>query len=693
MPSANRVLLMNSTTAKSSSEHIVRTMVATDTITVSSTAFATSITTGYFDIGELKTKENHTHIIANVSHATIDPLSLLEEGCYVPSEEWYDSSFGVKLAVPEWEAIITAIVLSVIIVLTIIGNILVILSVFTYKPLRIVQNFFIVSLAVADLTVALLVLPFNVAYLILGRWEFGIYLCKMWLTCDVMCCTSSILNLCAIALDRYWAITDPINYAQKRTVERVLLLIAGVWILSLLISSPPLVGWNDWPEEFTSATPCELNSDPGYVIYSSLGSFFIPLIIMATVYIEIFIATRRRLRERAQAAKINTVATHSASADVATTAMSSNDNGSRTCAILTICYSTICCCRNASHFSSTPMIQNDQDSISSESRANNENPTIQTPEHRTVIVTQRKKTRRSKIKDSIKHGKSKARKNQIIKSGDSTKIKDSTEADKDGNEIAACDNNDENMSLKVTPPQSSIGASSQVAHQQKKTGGVHQFIEEKQKISLSKERRAARTLGIIMGVFVICWLPFFLMYVILPFCSTCCPTAKFKNFITWLGYINSVLNPIIYTIFNLDYRRAFKRLLVIKQLFYFFIYKENKVKTNTYSGIKIKLDYSLNGNSYLTRKLTLREICEKYLKFLFVHSYKKDRIKYCLLFHVFNIDRILKTALIYIIYFLLEKLIFSEVSFPFYSFLCSKYILFQIHPFQIHQINKIIYNP
>jgi len=116
---------------------------------------------------------------------------------------------------------------------------------------------------------------------------------------------------------------------------------------------------------------------------------------------------------------------------------------------------------------------------------------------------------------------------------------------------------DEQTSLKLTPPQSSTGAAAVSATPlQKKPSGVNQFIEEKQKISLSKERRAARTLGIIMGVFVICWLPFFLMYVILPFCQSCCPTNKFKNFITWLGYINSGLNPVIYTIFNLDYRRS-----------------------------------------------------------------------------------------------------------------------------------------
>ncbi|EDW36507.1 GL21421 [Drosophila persimilis] len=124
---------------------------------------------------------------------------------------------------------------------------------------------------------------------------------------------------------------------------------------------------------------------------------------------------------------------------------------------------------------------------------------------------------------------------------------------------------EEQTSLKLTPPQSSTGAGAVAAAPlQKKPSGVNQFIEEKQKISLSKERRAARTLCIIMGVFVICWLPFFLMYVILPFCQSCCPSDKFKNFITWLGYINSGLNPVIYTIFNLDYRRAFKRLLGMK---------------------------------------------------------------------------------------------------------------------------------
>ncbi|XP_011194697.1 tyramine/octopamine receptor [Zeugodacus cucurbitae] len=533
-----------------------------------------------------------------VSASTINDSQLeTTNGCgtTADTEKFYLSHFGVQLAVPEWEAIFTTLVLSIIIVLTIIGNILVILSVFTYKPLRIVQNFFIVSLAVADLTVALLVLPFNVAYSILGRWEFGIHVCKMWLTCDVLCCTSSILNLCAIALDRYWAITDPINYAQKRTVGRVLLLIAGVWILSLVISSPPLVGWNDWPDEFTSATPCELTSNRGYVIYSSLGSFFIPLAIMTIVYIEIYIATRRRLRERAKASKINTMAMKSG--DMDTPAETNASARRESYALSSFCLTILSCGKSSTQSTSSVTIQNDPDSVSSETHANNEIQSAdskqETEQQRTVVATQRKKNRRAKIKDSIKQGKMRVKKEQqkpkiadepndeknndsvdlvgtkqlLLMVAERQELKNceiSTSKQKVGSECTEPidSNNDENTSLKITPPQSSTGATSTVAMTlQKKPGGVYQFIEEKQKISLSKERRAARTLGIIMGVFVICWLPFFLMYVILPFCETCCPTNKFKNFITWLGYINSGLNPVIYTIFNLDYRRAFTRLL------------------------------------------------------------------------------------------------------------------------------------
>lgn len=74
------------------------------------------------------------------------------------------------------------------------------------------------------------------------------------------------------------------------------------------------------------------------------------------------------------------------------------------------------------------------------------------------------------------------------------------------------------------------------------------------------DHKAAVTVGIIMGVFLICWVPFFCINIIAAFCKTCIPDITFK-ILTWLGYSNSAFNPIIYSIFNSEFREAFKRIL------------------------------------------------------------------------------------------------------------------------------------
>ncbi|XP_049872889.1 tyramine/octopamine receptor-like [Pectinophora gossypiella] len=424
--------------------------------------------------------------------------TFLEDNC-LGNNFFHNSSFGFEIAVSEWEALATISVLSTVILGTIFGNILVILGVFTHKPLRIVQNFFIVSLAVADLAVAILVMPLNVAYSTLGRWLWGKHLCKIWLTSDIMCCTSSILNLCAIALDRYWAITDPIKYANKRTLKRVVLQIAGVWILSLVISSPPLLGWNDWPDEFSDETPCQLTSEPGYVVYSSLGSFFIPLAIMTIVYIKIYVAAKQRLRRRYLGARI-----YKKRSVVVENQEESQEN------------------REDS--------ENESDSGESVNRCQRKTFMDIKKNFFMPLLLLNDPATRQRLQLDIQQTSSESCKTTVMGS-----FKRLSKKRKAGRPLLASVNNSGDV--------------------------VHQFIEQKQKISLSKERRAARTLGIIMGSFVICWMPFFLMYIALPFCPWCCPDNKLINFITWLGYVNSTLNPIIYTIFNLDFRKAFKKLL------------------------------------------------------------------------------------------------------------------------------------
>ncbi len=98
--------------------------------------------------------------------------------------------------------IILATVFIFLTIITLIGNILVVIAVFTYRPLKSVQNFLIVSLALSDFSVGLIVMPMSTIYNLIKPWILGQFLCKLWLCSDVLFCTSSILNLTAIAIDR-----------------------------------------------------------------------------------------------------------------------------------------------------------------------------------------------------------------------------------------------------------------------------------------------------------------------------------------------------------------------------------------------------------------------------------------------------------------------------------------------------------
>uniref|UniRef100_A0A0N4UH41 G_PROTEIN_RECEP_F1_2 domain-containing protein n=1 Tax=Dracunculus medinensis TaxID=318479 RepID=A0A0N4UH41_DRAME len=298
----------------------------------------------------------------------------------------------------------------IIIFMTIIGNSLVVIAVFSYRPLRKVQNYLLVSLAASDLCVATFVMPLHVVqFLAGGRWLLGMVICHFFTTADIFLCTSSILNLCAIALDRYWAIHDPLNYAQKRTLRFVCIIIAIVWLASGCISVPPLIGWNDWSGE-SLKTHCQLTTEKAFIIFSASGSFFVPLILMIIVYVKIFLAARQRIRT-----------------------------------------------------------------------------------------------------------------NRVLK------------------EIVEC-----GIILSLYQPAT--------------------FLQKREKISVAKEKRAAKTIAVIIFVFSFCWLPFFSAYVILPFCETCSLHPKVQQAFVWLGYINSSLNPVLYGILNIEFRRGFKKILCSRSI-------------------------------------------------------------------------------------------------------------------------------
>uniref|UniRef100_A0A182P000 G-protein coupled receptors family 1 profile domain-containing protein n=1 Tax=Anopheles epiroticus TaxID=199890 RepID=A0A182P000_9DIPT len=198
--------------------------------------------------------------------------------------------------------IVISIILLAVIVGTVIGNVLVCVAVCLVRKLRRPCNYLLVSLAISDLCVALLVMPMALLYEVLEEWRFGEVFCDIWVAFDVLSCTASILNLCAISVDRYWAITKPLEYGVKRTPRRMIACIVLVWLAAACISLPPLLILGN-EHEINGQPACSVCQNFFYQIYATLGSFYIPLAVMLFVYFQIFRAARRIVMEEKRAQK------------------------------------------------------------------------------------------------------------------------------------------------------------------------------------------------------------------------------------------------------------------------------------------------------------------------------------------------------------------------------------------------------
>lgn len=189
-----------------------------------------------------------------------------------------------------------------IIFLAITGNLLVCLAIYTDRRLRKLGNLFLVSLALADLFVSSLVMTFAVPNDLMGYWMFGPQFCDTWVAFDVMCSTASILNLCAISLDRFIHIKDPLRYGRWMTKRVVLLAIAAIWLMSALVSFLPIsLGWHK-PKKVTetldeeSRPQCALDLTPAYAIVSSIISFYAPCVVMVALYTRLYLYARKHVR-------------------------------------------------------------------------------------------------------------------------------------------------------------------------------------------------------------------------------------------------------------------------------------------------------------------------------------------------------------------------------------------------------------
>uniref|UniRef100_A0AAF5RT12 G-protein coupled receptors family 1 profile domain-containing protein n=1 Tax=Wuchereria bancrofti TaxID=6293 RepID=A0AAF5RT12_WUCBA len=419
-----------------------------------------------------------------------------------------------------------------------------------------VKNLQVANLAFSDLCLGVIVLPLSSIYAIANEWLFTSTLCVVFVSADILCSTASIWNLSIVGLDRYWAITTPMAYMAKRNKRTVAYLILSVWLSSALISLAPFFGWKQVAErgnmiKINGTWQCVFLDLPSYTIYSATGSFFIPLFIMFFVYYKIyqtFAKHRARQLYRQQVIKkhIESTILHDLSHVLPT-----NDKFAKEVE------------KNKKEKNSTPHVYNEQlvrpmckeceecveqankFSVGEESNKKKimQGAKCHKDQERAIITTEAATRITSTISDTV-----------IVSENNITKGKKSMKCYHCGKtEISK-------MHLVQFPKTLS---NPKVTYGRKRLHSKRQTIVSQHKpksISTAKERRGVKVFGIILGCFAICWTPFFIMYVVVQFCSSCQVDPHIWMFITWLGYSNSAMNPIIYTIFNHDYQNALKGL-------------------------------------------------------------------------------------------------------------------------------------
>ncbi|XP_052819012.1 muscarinic acetylcholine receptor M2-like [Mya arenaria] len=178
---------------------------------------------------------------------------------------------------------------------TISGNVLIIVAFAQERKLQILNNYLLVSLAVADATVGAISMPLNIVFIVQGYWKFGRHFCDIFLLVNA----SSIAHIFLICVDRYLALSLPFRYRQFRNKRLLLLMIAGAWVFSFLFSAPWVYVWPYTQDvRQRSDTECHLVVFENKYMSLFLNSVvvFIPTIVMVVLYYKILKIARKSTR-------------------------------------------------------------------------------------------------------------------------------------------------------------------------------------------------------------------------------------------------------------------------------------------------------------------------------------------------------------------------------------------------------------
>ena len=204
---------------------------------------------------------------------------------------------NVTLSLPPRSTFIVVLESSIAIVfmcLALTGNLTVCLAISRYKLLRTVPNFLLLNLAVADILSAVVSFPLLVSVLVKGLWRFHDFVCQFHAFQSYASYSCSLLTLAVTSITRYYATVHPVKHRTKFKVNTVCLMIAVIWVASLLLASAPVLGWGRYRfEPFYALCIHDHNFSAAYNTF-----LFVFLItnstVIVTCYSKIFKAMKAR---------------------------------------------------------------------------------------------------------------------------------------------------------------------------------------------------------------------------------------------------------------------------------------------------------------------------------------------------------------------------------------------------------------
>ncbi|KAK7121429.1 hypothetical protein R3I93_022502 [Phoxinus phoxinus] len=438
------------------------------------------------------------------------------------------TNFFLNSPFTQVELVLVILGLSTLSLITIIGNVLVMLSIKVNRNLQTVNNYFLFSLACADLFIGVFSMNLYTVYIVTGHWPLGALVCDLWLALDYVVSNASVMNLLIISFDRYFCVTKPLSYPVKRTHKMAGMMIAAAWILSFILWAPAILFWQFITGSRTVPEgECYIQffSNAAVTFGTAIAAFYLPVVTMTVLYWQISKASRSRVRSRDNR-RITRVSNDGGQAGPTT---ESNKRKSIQGGEEMI-----------------PRRQSASDATTGEERES-ENDSISG----SVIASSHQ--RDEEAVSISTNGDIRSRQNQSapLATGSwvrftcfrTTSQKDPQNAYKPNNGGQDMTNGKERLSLvsqKILMPRS-----------------------QKRKSLSSREKKVTRTIMAILVAFAATWTPYNVMVLINTFCSACIPTTMW-TFGYWLCYINSTVNPACYALCNVTFKNTFKHLLTCK---------------------------------------------------------------------------------------------------------------------------------